>query len=41
MDISGFSDGFNGTLMEFEYEIAAASGRVLERDCELFDPYDR
>ena len=41
MDISSFSDGFNGTLMEFEYEIAAASGRVLERECELFNPYDR
>lgn len=36
-----FKATVNGTLMEFEYEIDASSGRILERDCELFDPYDR
>ena len=31
----------NGVLMEFEYEIKASSGKILDRDCERYDPYDR
>ncbi|MGN0673382.1 MAG: PepSY domain-containing protein [Anaerovoracaceae bacterium] len=36
-----FKASVNGTVMEFEYEIDASSGRILDRDCEVYDPYDR
>lgn len=31
----------NGVLMEFEYEIKASSGKILDCDCERYSPYDR
>lgn len=36
-----FKASVNGSVMEFEYEIDASSGRILDRDCEAYDPYDR
>lgn len=35
-----FTAYVNGRLMEFDYEINASTGKVKDRDCEVYDPYD-
>lgn len=35
-----FTGYVGSTLMEFEYEVSVSTGKILDRDCEVYDPYD-
>ena len=35
-----FTASADGVTKEFEYSINASTGKILERECEVYDPYD-